>query len=178
MEQKTSFWKSAMTYGLYVGIALIIYSVILYVAGQSFNENLGYLSMVIMIGGVIWAQLNYKKLQGGFLSYGQGVGMAVSMMIFAGILGAIFTILLYKVIDPDLYQQYLLFAEEKATNQMLKRGLSEDQIAQGMEFTRRLQSPVILAFGAILNYIIVGVIVGLISSIFIKKNYTEEDVTE
>ena len=90
MEQKsTSFWKSAITCGLYMGIAVIIYSVILYVLGQSFNKTLGYLAFIIYIVGIVWAQSNYRKLQGDVLTYGQGVGFATSMMLFAGIIYAI-----------------------------------------------------------------------------------------
>jgi len=174
MEQKTSFWKAAMTYGLYMGIALIIYSVILYVAGQTFNQTLGYVSFVIMIVGIVWAQMNYKKLQGGMLTYGQGVGIATSLMLIAGIIGAIYTILLYKVIDPELYDQYLLFYEEKASASMIEQGLSDAQIDQALTISKRFQTPVIMAITAIITYVIAGVIIGLIASIFTKKKPSEE----
>jgi len=177
MEQKsTSFWKSAMTYGLYLGIALIIYSVILYVLGQSFNKTLGYVSFVVMIAGIIWAQVSYKKQLGDVLSYGQGVGIATGLMLFAGIIGAIYTYLLYTVIDPELYQQYLLFVEETTTNQLINRGMSDEQISQAVAMGAKFQTPVIMAIGAIVTYVITGVIVGLITSIFIKKNPSEEPV--
>ena len=98
MEQKsTPFWKSAITCGIYMGIAAIIYSVILYATGQSFNKTLGYISIIIYIVGIVWAMLYYRKLQGGVLTYGQGVGFATALMLFAGILYAIYMILLYKL---------------------------------------------------------------------------------
>ena len=43
MEHKSTFWKSAMIYGLYLGIVITLYSVILYVAGQNANKSLGYI---------------------------------------------------------------------------------------------------------------------------------------
>ena len=162
-------FKTAYIYGLYIGIASIIFSAILYVAGQSFNQTLAYLSSIIVIVGVIWSQINYRKLQDGVLTYGQGVGVAVLAMLFAGILSAIYTILLYKVIDPALYDQYLLFVEETTTNKLMERGLSDQQIAQTLELTKRFQNPIILAIGALVNSVIVGLIVGLITSIFVKK---------
>jgi|WetSurMetagenome_2_1015567.scaffolds.fasta_scaffold212456_2 hypothetical protein len=176
MEQKsTSLWKTAMTYGLYIGIASIIYTVILYAMGQTFNQYLGYLSLIIVIGGIVLAQLNHRKLNGDVLTYGQGVGLAVTTMLFAGILTAIFTYLLYAVIDTDLYQQYLLFVEEKTTAKLTAKGtLSEEQISQAIELGKKFQTPVILAIGGIISSVIAGVIIGLITSIFTKKNPAEE----
>lgn len=178
MEQKsTSLWKSAMVYGLYIGIASIIFSVILYVMGQSFNQTLGYLSFIIVIGGIIWAQLNYRKLQGDALTYGQGVGLAVIAMLVAGILSSVFTYLLYTVIDTGLYEQYLLFVGEKTTAKLSARGsLSDEQISQAIEMGKKFQTPMILAIGGIVSSVIAGAIVGLITSIFTKKKPAEEIV--
>jgi hypothetical protein len=174
--KKLSLWKSGLTYGIYLGLVLILYSVILYLAGQTFNKWLGYLSILIIIVGIIWAQLSFRKAQGDVMTYGQGVGLAAVMMIFAGVLSAIYTILLYKIIDPDLYDQSLLFYEEQATNSMMKRGLSDAQISQGLELSKRFQTPIFIALAALVNYIIYGVIVSLITSIFVKKNPMEEVV--
>ncbi len=175
-EKKISLWKTAMSCGIYLGLALIIYSVILYLAGQTFNQTLALISILIIIVGIIWAQLNYRKAQGNVLSYGQGVGLVAAMMLFAGALSAIYTILLYKVIDPELYDQYLLFFEEQTTTRLINQGLGDAQISQALEVSKRFQTPVILAITALITYILYGVVVSLITSIFVKKNPTEEGI--
>jgi hypothetical protein len=175
MEQKsTSIWKSGLMLGVYLSIVIILYSVILYVSGLGFNQVAGYVSIAILIIGIIIIQLNYKKQQGGILTYGQGVGIVVIAMLAVGVISMIYTYLLYAIIDPDYYQQYLLFVDEQTTSKLLERGMSEDQIQATRDIQRRFQTPAILAGGALLNSVIIGLIVSLISSIFIKKNPTDE----
>ena len=175
MEQKsTSIWKSGLTLGVYLGIVIILYSVVLYVTGLSFNKFAGYISVALLLLGIVIIQLNYKKQQGNILTYGQGVGIAVIAMISTGIISMIYTYLIYAVIDPDYYQQFLLFMEEQTTATLLDRGMGEDQIQMSLEMQQKFQTPVILAGGALINSLVVGLIASLITSIFIKKNPSDE----
>ena len=175
MEEKTnSIWKSGLTLGAYLAIVIILYSVILYVTGLGFNKIAGFASIGILIIGIVIIQINYKKQQDNILTYGQGVGISVISMISVGVISMVYTYLLYVVIDPDYYQQFLLFMEEQTMATLLDRGMSEDQIQMSLDMQQKFQTPVILAGGALLNTVIIGLIVSLISSIFIKKNPTDE----
>ena len=175
MEQKSSsIWKSGLTLGVYLGIVILLYSVVLYVTGLSFNKIVGYASIAILVIGVVIIQLNYKKQQDNILTYGQGVGVAVIAMLSVGVISMIYTYLIYAVIDPDYYQQFLLFMEEQTTSKLIDKGMGEEQISQAIAIGQKFQTPVILAVGALINSVIVGLIVSLISSIFIKKNPIDE----
>ncbi|NOR75952.1 MAG: DUF4199 family protein [Draconibacterium sp.] len=175
MEQKTtSIWKSGLILGVYLAIIIILYSVILYVTGMGFNKIAGYASIAILVIGVVIIQISYKKQQDNILTYGQGVGVAVISMLSVGVISMVYTYLLYAVIDPDYYQQFLLFMEEQTMATLLDREMSEDQIQMSLDMQQKFQTPVILAGGALINTVIVGLIVSLISSIFIKKNPSDE----
>lgn len=174
MEQKTSIWKSGLTLGVYLAIAVVLYSVVLYVTGLGFNQWAGYASIAIIAIGIVLIQLNYKKQQDGFLTYGQGVGVSVIAMISVGVISLVYTYLLYAVIDPDYYQQFLLFMEEQTTATLIERGMGEDQIQMSIEMQQKFQTPIILAGGALINSVFIGLIVSLISSIFIKKKPSDE----
>ena len=70
MEQKpVSLLKSSLTSGVYLGIVLILVSVILYVAGLSFASWAQYVSYPVLIIGAAWAQISYKKALGGEMTY-------------------------------------------------------------------------------------------------------------
>ncbi len=175
MEQKsTSIWKSGLLLGVYLSIVIILYSVILYVTSLGFNKIAGYISIGILIVGVVIVQITYKKQQDNILTYGQGVGVAVIAMLSVGVISMVYTYLLYVVIDPDYYQQFLLFMQEQTTSTLVERGMGEDQIQMALDMQQKFQTPVILAGGALLNSVIVGLIVSLISSIFIKKTPSDE----
>jgi len=170
MEEKSTFWKSAMIYGLYLGIVVTLYSVILYVSGQTVNKSLGYVSFVLYAVGVVLAQINYRnKDLHGVISYGQAVGFGVAVMLFAGIITALYNIIIFKI-DPSLIEQIKSMQEEA----MLKQGLSEDQIEAAMSMTSKMMSPGILAISGLFSSVFMGTIISLVSAIFVKKQPNED----
>lgn len=172
MEEKTaSIWKSTLVSGLYLGIVLILLSVVFYVTGNTFSKTVQYLSYVIMIAGVIWGQINYKKALGGTLSYGQSLGAGTLTMLFASVISSIYTFLLYKVIDPSLQEQLRTFTEE----QIVKQGrVPEEQIDMAVEMATKFQTPAMMLIMGIVGGTLIGFIIALITSIFIKKNPSDE----
>jgi spore maturation protein SpmB len=174
MEQKSTFWKSAMIYGLYIGIVLTLYSVILYVAGQSTNKSLGYASILIYAICIIIAQIHYRNNElNGTISYGRAVGFTVATMLFSGIITALYTLIIFKI-DPGMIDQIKTVQEEA----MLKQGLNEDQIEQAMSIASKMMTPGWISIMSILNGVIYGTIISLISSIFIKKQPNEDAFDE
>ena len=84
--------------------------------------------------------------------------------------------LLYKVIDPDLYKQLLLYTQDATTQKLTARGMSQDQIDQAVAISRKFQTPVLIAIFSVISFVISGVIIGLIAAIFTKKNPALEPV--
>jgi hypothetical protein len=166
-NKKVSVWKGVMNPAIMLGFALIIYSLILYFFDQNFNQTLGYVSILIIIIGVVLGIRSFRnESQGGILSYGQAVGAGTVIGLYAGIIGAIFTFLLYKLIDPDLLEKLYTFTEE----QMIEKGrIPEEMIEQSMEGMKKIMSPLVISLMVIFNYVLYGVIVSLIAGIFLKK---------
>ena len=166
-NKKVSVWKGVMNPAIMLGFALIIYSLILYFFDQTFNKSLGYVSILIIIVGVVLGIRSFREeSRGGIISYGQTVGAGTVIGLYAGIIGAIFTFLLYKLIDPDLMGKMYTFTEE----QMIEKGrIPEEMIEQSMEGMKKIMSPLVISLGVIFNYVFFGVIVSLIAGIFLKK---------
>jgi len=174
MEHKSTFWKSAMIYGLYLGIVITLYSVILYVAGQNANKSLGYISFLLYAIGIVLVQVYYRDHElNGSISYGQAVGFGVAVMLCAGIITALYSIIIYKI-DPSLIEQIKAMTEE----QYLKSGMSEDQVETTMSVASKLMTPGILAISGLFSSVLVGTIISLISSIFVKKQLNEDAFDE
>ncbi|MEL7587766.1 MAG: DUF4199 domain-containing protein [Prolixibacteraceae bacterium] len=166
MEEKSTFWPGAMTYGLYVGIAIVLYSVILYVLGQTLNPTLGFISYLIIAAGILLSQLHYRNNQlNGYIKYSTALGFGVAIMLFAGILQSLYTVILFKFVDPSLIDQMRLLQEEA----MLKQGLNEESIEAASEMMGKFQSPVIMAVAGLFSSALVGFIISLVTSIFVKK---------
>lgn len=172
MEQKTdSIWKSSMTSGIYMGIAMILVSVVFYVAGNPFSKVSQWIGYAIMVGGIVLAQIAYKKVLGGTMTYGQALGVGVLTMVFASVLTSIYTFLLYQVIDPSLQEQLRLFTEE----QIVKQGrVPEEQIDMAVNMATKFQTPVMMMVMGLFGGAFIGLIISLITSIFTQKKPKED----
>ena len=172
MEQKTaSIWKSSMTSGIYIGIAMILVSVVFYVIGNPFSKVSQWIGYAIMVIGIVLAQIAYKKVLGGTMTYGQALGVGVLAMVFASVLTSIYTFLLYQVIDPSLQEQLRLFTEE----QIVKKGnVPEEQLDMALNVATKFQTPVMMLVMGLFGGAFVGLIISLITSIFTQKKPKED----
>lgn len=172
MEEKSaSVWKSTLLSGVYLAIALILLSVIFYVMGDPFSKVSQYITYPIMIAGVIWGQISYKNVLGGTMTYGQALGAGVLTLVFASFISGIYTFLLYQVIDPSLQEQLRIFTEE----QIIQQGkVPEEQIEMAVNMATKFQKPIIMFAMAIFGGAFMGLIISLITSIFTKKNPSDE----
>jgi hypothetical protein len=167
MEQKVNPWKSNLTYGLILGLAGIVYSLVMYFLDLSLNKTQGYVFIVILIGVMYFLLKSYRdNYMHGQISYGQSVGAGVIISLYYVLIMAVFTYILYTVIDPGLVNKQLAMAEEGAR---AKGNLTEAQIETAMKFTGKFMKPGVMAISSIIMGMIWGTILSLIISIFIKR---------
>ena len=154
-----------MLYGLIIGVVIVLFSVILYITGQMFNRTLGYLSFLIYIIGLVLIQLRYRDHElNGEISYGKAVGIGVATMLFSGIISTLYTIIIYKV-DPGLIDQFKTIQEEA----LLAKGMSEEQVDAAINMSVKFMTPGIMAISGLLGAVILGTLISLVTSIFVKK---------
>lgn len=172
MEEKpVSLMKSSLTYGIYLGIVSILLSVVLYVFGLTFETWVQYASYPITIAAIVWAQLAYRKSLGGEMTYGQALSIGLMTVIFSSVLSAIYTYLLFAVIDPSLQEQMRLVTEQRIVEQ---GKVPEEQLDTVVEMMTKFQKPWIMAISVVFMSAILGLIISLITGIFTKKNPSDE----
>lgn len=153
---------SAARNGFFTGLALVVLLTILYLAGTGTSSGLNNLSYLILAISLFLSARNFRdQLHGGFISYGRTLGYSVLVSLFAAILPAFFTFVLYKYIDTGAYEQLMLEMEE----QYDQMGMTEQQIEMAMKGS----NPLFMAFGIVFGYTLVGFIFSLIISIFVKR---------
>jgi len=165
-NQSNAVTKAAMNYGLYMGLALVLNSVVFYVMGKPFSEATVYLSYIIIIGIIVWAMWSFREYHGDAgLTYGKSLGYGTLLSLFASLIVAFYTFVLYKIVDPGLLDKFMIFLEEN----LLKAGRPENQVEMVMGMYKKVLTPLIFSIGQIFNYTFLGFIFSLIIAIFFKK---------
>jgi hypothetical protein len=177
MEQKSNtLVKSAMSFGLYLGLAVIAYTVLLYALGETTNKMLSYVSFLIYLIGAGWAVKTYRdKTNGGYIEFGQAYLLSFLVFVFSGIIVSFFSFILFKYIDPSLMDQIWEQAQEEA----MKKGVSEEQLAQSEKVMKMFQSPMVMFIAGIINSAIIGAVLSLIiAAVFKRKGNPYEQMMQ
>lgn len=150
--------------GAILGALLVVYSIVLYFLDQMQNQTLGYLSYVILIGGLIFFIHQYAKSKnnqvtfGNLFSYGFKATAIVILIMLVFVIG-------FNMAFPEFKDQILQTMREK----MEEDGKStDDQIetAVGM-FSRNYI--LFAAIGTVIGMAILGAIGSLIGAAVTKK---------
>ncbi|HTH57962.1 MAG TPA: DUF4199 domain-containing protein [Cyclobacteriaceae bacterium] len=169
----------AVKWGLIAAGVSIVLTILCYVIDYTLMVQLKFalLSLAIFIGIVIYAGIDYRNSQGGFLSYGKAFQHGFLIMAVSGLVGTLFGMLLYNVIDAELPQK-LVDASLDNTREMLEKfGVPDDKMDEALEKAKADTASRFTIFGQIKGYLILLIIVAVISlitSLFTRKNQPVE----
>ena len=167
MEEKlTSKSKVILTNGIILGLALVIFSVLLYILDLNLTSYMDWFKYLIIIGVVVYATKTYRDNNlNGIMTYGQALGLGTLILIIGVLMLNIYNYIFMTVIDPDFLSKVLAVVEEK----LLEKGMSDDQIEMALSMQRKFATPVITSISDFVGKSILGFIFILITSAFLKK---------
>ena len=172
-QVKAPFWKPALTYGVILGLVSVFISLIFYFIGMATVSWTGWVTMLVMLVLLVYLMIQYRNVHlGGYASFGQiFVMVLVSAGIISTIIGAIYSYLLFTVIDPDLIEQVKIAAEEKImSNSRIPESMYDDLLDRTEERTTVAN----MIKASLIAGPITSALIGLIIAAFIKK---EKDIT-
>ena len=176
--QNVSPVKTAMRWGLILGLIGIVISVTKYLLGGFTPENydsgmsqlLQYLMYAIVILVLILAMQQHRdKELDGFMKYGRGLGLGTLIGLFYGIIACITTFVMVKFLLPaDLGDKIIDMTREK----MLEKNpsMTEDQMEMGLGWVRRMTTPGVMSLMSLFGGVFICFLFSLIVSAFVKKS--------
>lgn len=109
--------KLIIKFGL-IGSALMIGAGLITLAifgtdesGYAIGELIGYLSIMVAMGLIIVAQLNYRKDNNGILSFADAFKMGLGISTIGGLAFGIYNAVYVVWIAPDFMKQYFAYSE-------------------------------------------------------------------
>ncbi|KAF5072306.1 hypothetical protein DSECCO2_203320 [anaerobic digester metagenome] len=182
MEPKNlDLLKSTMTNGLYLGLALVIYSLLLFLfnimpIGIGKSLLLFVVTMVIYIGGIIWAIKRVRaEVFGGEVSYWQAVLIGVLVAFFAAIISGVYSYLQNTIIDPDYVSRFVEAQKEWMYDFMSSKNVPESDIEDAINRIDA-SSVGVASIKTIFSSIIGGTIGGFVISLIVAASLKKKEV--
>ena len=177
-SQNQDLVKHAIRFGAILSGIGIVLTLLFYAIDYTLlaDWKFGIVMIVVSIGMVIYAGINYRNQAGGYLSFGKAFQHGYLTFLTAGVISTLFSILLYTVIDPDLPQNLSDAAVVKTEEMMRNFGAPEDAIEKQMDQMREDMPKRFSTVGLLTQLgwsLIIYAVLSLITSLFVKKNEPE-----
>lgn len=161
--------KSILTYGVIFGIISVLLGVVMYVTNSYLDPHwsfaiIGFFIFIIIIPMGIKA---FKKENGGFLSVGEAIKVGVGIALIAGIITALWSLLLSNVLVPDYYEQ--MADVQRAKMLEYAPNMSESQLDAAMETNSMFSSPWITVALTLVMNMFFGLLVALVAGLVMKE---------
>ena len=166
-EERAKVAPFAFKQGIFLGLFLIIYTIVVQFANLATNQNVGYISYLIFIGVIIWSMFEFRAANQGYMEYGQGVGLGFLTSLVGGLISALFSLFYMYVIDPKAIERML--ATMRITMEEQNPQMTDDQIDIAMSYVGWVFQPMPMFFMALLGSAFIGIIFSLIIALFIKR---------
>lgn len=162
MEQKKPV--NHIIAGLIIAAVLVIYSIILNFLGLSQNQTLGWVSYLLLIGGLMFFVNQYGKSRNHEASFGQLFSYGFKATAIITLIMILFIVLFFALF-PEFKDKIM----EAAREGMEKQGnMGDEQIDKAVEMVDR--NFILFTGGGILfMYLILGAIGSLLGAAVTKK---------
>ena len=152
--------------GLILGLITTTYGIALYLMDLWQNKSLGYVSYVVILGGIIWSCMYYAQQMNGNVTFGNVFAHGFKVTASLIVITVVFTFLEVKIIFPEMVDKIIDIA---AKDMDKNKNLNESQIKSALDMTRKIMIPFMIG-GIILGYGIFGAISSAIGAGIAKKN--------
>ncbi len=166
-NNEVSMFKSTLNYGVMLGLAMIIFYILIWMFDLFFESYMAYINYVILLAGIVLSTKGFRdSIPGGIMSYGKALGTGVLVSLFSAVLLSVFMYVLYKLIDPGLIERTI----DESIKTLYEQGRTDEQIQAVQQVQERFVTPFTIAAGMLFQIIFIGFIMSLIASIFLKNN--------
>ena len=165
---RKSMNSEALKMGLMMAGLMIVYALVLHFAGLATNRNLGWIVYALVFAGLYLGVKNYRDTQlNGFMSFGAAFSMGFRILLYAGLIYAIYTYIYFKTFGHDTMKDLLVTVENELAQQ---EQVSESQAEQMIDMYRNyVFIPGTLAIMSFLGTLFIGCILSLINAAILKR---------
>tara|TARA_S200000501_G_scaffold371636_1_gene415103 strand:+ start:1697 stop:2251 length:555 start_codon:yes stop_codon:yes gene_type:complete len=174
-KENINYQEEVVKAGLLVGLTSVLFTLVAYmISVETMTEWwFSLLTLVITIGLTIYLGISYRSSIGGYISFSESFKFSFIAMAISYVIGIIFSIVLYNVIDPGLAEIIKQITVEKTVDMLESFGSSDEVIDATIEGVEKGIDDNTTAIGLIKSSpygLLFIALLSLLTSLFIKKN--------
>lgn len=160
----------ALKYGLLTGVLYVVFAFINFLTESYGNFFITlFVSLVISVTGIVLAMREFKKLNNGYMTFVQGLGLGMIVSVIAGIISGLFNLIYVEYIDPSITEKII----DASIEQMAAFGVDESVLDEQRDKILAEQTPFKQFTSALSNAAFGGLILSLIISAIMKHKHPE-----
>lgn len=174
METKVVDSKNIMLKnGLYLGLAIVLLSVIMYAFGMTYSGNsvVGTINFGLKIAFTIFFIVlgikQFKAENSGFLVLGQALKVGIGIALVSALIEAAYVLLFMTVIEPDFVDKMLEI--QRTVMSETNPNLTAQQLDGAIEMSRKFMSPVFSLPISIIGNLFLGLVISLIAGAVMQR---------
>lgn len=168
--EKNNTLQLGATYGLILGIAMCMVTLVPFLAGMKPDENkwLSIVGLGLMVVFFVVAINKQKQLNGGFISFGKAFKLGMTAGVVAAIVAGLYMVFHTTQLVPD----FQATAMESAREAMEKSNpdITEEQIDMALGMTEKFTSPKWIGLFTFISNIFPALLFALLVAAFLKKD--------
>jgi hypothetical protein len=158
--------RIGLKFGSITGLVILAYSFfLLYVKKDPNPTTLGMVTSIMLMGGIAYSLLEFKKYNEGYLLIKEGAGISFYVSLFAGIGLGYYYYYFLTYVDASL----LLQLQADQLKVLEDKGFSAEELALVKKQIPSLVTPFFFLIINVLATLFQGVLLGTMMSIIIRK---------
>lgn len=173
IEIKKTFWSDAGKAGAVLGLVMAAFAFAAYALGLGENalRVIGIFNFIaIAVTIYIYGRQRAVKFAGAgaTFSFFDSLLYSLAIVLFAGFIFGVGQWIIITWITGDAYRQSIE-ASITQSRQVLQSMMPQDQIEQSVEMVRALSvNPVFIIISYMMNVLVTGLLIGLLTAVFIR----------
>jgi hypothetical protein len=165
-----SLLKNALNLGALTGIFISVLQFILLFFGFGESSYLQWIIYIALIVSILWGSRTYRDIVcEGYISYTQSLGFGLLLSLGASVIFSFFMYVYMKYVDTT----YIALVLDQLEMTMYEQEVKEGDIEMIMNIYRSFLTPGAMAVGMIFSYFLIGGVISLLTSFFVKNPKTE-----
>lgn len=161
---KVSPKQTILNYGLVLGLLAILIPIVQYALGYAYERHwaITVLSLGLMTALIVLGIKKYKEINGGFLSFVQGLKVGVGIAMISALVSIVYGLIFTNFIEPEFMNNILSLTEQGLRD---NPNMTDEAIEQTLKITKLFMSPALSTGIQLIVAAFLGFIISLIASL-------------